>query len=465
MNTQALRATRSLRLPLVAALAAFAAVASCSSESSAPDDGDTPASGPTYYRDVKPILDGRCVTCHDAGEIAPFSLTSFKEAEQVKDQLVAAVTARIMPPWSAARGHKDYQFDPSLTDDQIATIEAWVKAGAPEGKPEDVGDPLPPVQQTMSRVDATLSMPVTYTPTLTPDEYRCFIIDWPYDREVYVTGFNAAPGNPKIGHHIAAFLIRPDNPFGEEAFNALTRQDGMDGKPGYTCFGGPAGSSPVQIPAMQLGQWVPGQGGGDFPAGTGVQVPAGSMVVLQMHYNLETPGESDLTSLEFKVEDTVERPAAFAPWLNTDWVFGQMKIPPYEADVMYGHIDDPREFFKDFVGNTDVEPGFMIHAVMLHMHQLGKKAMVAIDRADGSRETLLQVDDWDFHWQRLYQLKTPVKFNPGDKMNVECHWDNTEQNQPIIGGVRKVPIEVNWGENTDEEMCVGNLYVSQLAPL
>ncbi|MFO0550988.1 MAG: monooxygenase [Polyangiaceae bacterium] len=417
-------------------------------------DDDTHAPPPpTYYADVKPILDGRCADCHSEGNIGPFALTDYASALENKDGVADIVETREMPPWSAVPGNRDYKFDPTLTDEQIATVRAWADAGAPEGDPADEGEPLAPVSHPLSRVDRTVSMPLAYTPTLAPDEYRCFIIDWPETATTFITGFEAIPGNPKIDHHIAAYLVSPDNPLGQTAFDVLADLDTQDPEPGYKCFGGPAGDAGIPIPAQQIGQWVPGQGGGDFPDGTGIEVPAGSKVVLQMHYSLPNGNDqmaSDMSQISFKVDSSVAHPAAFAPWLDAGWVAGGMEIPAHQKDVRHSKQDDPRNFFSDFIGSVDTTDGFRIYGVMLHMHKLGRGGTVTLIHEDKTEETLLAIEDWQFNWQRHYTFAEPVDFKPGDELRVECIWDNNTDK------------DVNWGEGTVDEMCVGNLYISAL---
>lgn len=417
-------------------------------------EAPTPGESYTYHRDVKPIIDGRCVNCHSDGNIAPFALTSYEQVAAVRDLVRTVTENRSMPPWSAVPGHVAYRFDPSLSDEQISIIEQWVRAGAPEGDPESGGEPLPSVDQTLTRVDKVLEMPVAFEPTVAPDEYRCFVLDWPEATTTFVTGFNARPGNPAIDHHIAAFLVRPDNPFGVGVFDTLAALEAEDEAPGYTCFGGPGGEGDEQIPAQQIGQWVPGQGGGDYPAGTGIEVPPGSKIVLQMHYftgmGVDAPDQS---SIELSIEESVDHSGAFAPWLNALWVFGGMEIPAGDPEVIHQHTADPRGFIETFIGSTDVSDGFFIHAVMMHMHKLGRRGHVAVERQDGSRQVLIEIADYDFNWQRLYHLETPVRLEAGDELTVECVWDNS--------GVGSTPETVNWGEGTGDEMCVGNLYISE----
>ena len=61
--------------------------------------GGTSSSGPTYYRDVAPILDSKCASCHRLGGIAPFSLTTAGDAQSHAAGIVRLTKAGLMPPW------------------------------------------------------------------------------------------------------------------------------------------------------------------------------------------------------------------------------------------------------------------------------------------------------------------------------------------------------------------------------
>lgn len=410
----------------------------------------TACGGPTWYQDVEPIIEGRCQTCHTQEGVGPFALDSYEQASAMAPILAASVEARIMPPWSAAP-ERDYANDHSLTEAQIATIVEWAAADAPEGDPESPGERLPSLSPSLPRVDVSVGVPAPYEPDGAPDDYRCFVLDWPESATRFVTGFEPKPGNSALVHHIAAFLVRPDNLAGESAFEQVRAWDEASAGLGYPCFGGPGNSEvseELRAPIQQLAQWVPGGGAFVFPEGSGIEVPAGSMIVLQVHYYDREEG-SDQTSLDFMTESTVERRAAFAPWLNATWPLGNMTIPAgAETDV--DHVADPREFWTLMTGGLDLDRGFAVHAAMMHMHTRGTGGGAWIERPNGETETILRLSDYDFDWQINYQLAQPARFEPGDLLGVECVFDNPGD------------VALNWGEGTDDEMCVANLYVTEL---
>ncbi len=416
----------------------------------------------TWHRDVQPILQARCVNCHNDGGIGPFDLTSYDKAKAIAGMIKSQVQSRKMPPWGAD-AIRDYRFNPRLSDDQIASIAAWADEGAPQGSASDTPVEVKKNVPKLSRTDVTLKMPTAFTPQKDPDDYRCFLLDWKEKKPVYVTGFAAKPGNTKVVHHIAAFLLNPGGLVTDQTFKEFAKLDADEKGPGYTCFGGPNGKLKSLIPVQQLAQWVPGARGTDFPEGTGILVKPGAKVVLQIHYNMREGPQPDQTAIEFKIDGNVKHPAAYAPWLNPVWPVNPetMKIAAGDATAKHTHKGDPRNFFKQFVGGVKMDNGFDIHSVLLHLHELGKRGVLRIKRKDGTVETLLDVPRYDFNWQRVYWLVKPVRLNAGDELDFACHWDNSESNQPKIDGKTKKSVDVFWGEGTAEEMCVANLYISQ----
>lgn len=398
----------------------------------------------TYYEDVKPILDARCTACHHEGGIAPFSLTDYEDAQTWAPSVAAAIQAGTMPPWPPNADCNDYLGSRELTDEQIDTIVAWNDVAAPMGDPAKEGPPLTDVDPGLSRVDLSLEMAEPYTPQQSPDDYRCFLVPWSdeFSGDAFVTGFRAVPGNQAIVHHVIAFLATP------EQVAAYEDLDAAEAGPGYTCFGGTGGPS-----RTWLGGWAPGGAGSDLPDGLGLQVPAGSMVILQVHYNtLNGAAEPDQTAIEFKVDESVDKVARVVPFANPGWLAGGMDIPADDPDATHAFQRDVTQL----LGGPQT-----VYTAALHMHTLGDHASLSVERADGSSACMLQIDDWDFHWQGSYGLQAPMQLAPGDEIKLECHFDNTAANQPLVDGVPQQPRDVNWGEGTTDEMCLG---IMLLAP-
>ena len=169
---------------------------------------------PTYATDIAPIINGRCINCHQIGGIGGFDFADPEVVQQLAPIIAQQVKSGAMPPWPAA-DIVGYDNDWSLTSDQIDTIVDWSNGGAPMGDLDQMAETIPPVDAGLSRVDLTLTMPQSYGPEPeSGDDYRCFVLDWDSDVATNITGFNARPGNAAIVHHIAAFLVRPDGLLG-----------------------------------------------------------------------------------------------------------------------------------------------------------------------------------------------------------------------------------------------------------
>lgn len=413
---------------------------------------DKPTPKYTYYRDIAPIIESKCLQCHVEGGIAPLALDTYKAAHANRATIQRLVTEREMPPWPPGKDCNEYVGDRSLTDDQIAIIDRWVDEDAAEGKRGDHPAVLTSTVEapTLPRIDASLSMPEAYTPTTTPDDYRCFLLPWE-GGDTNITGIHVTPGDPEVVHHMIAFLAPP----GEVA--SFEDMDADDPGPGYTCFGASGGN------AMMIGGWVPGAVGGAFPEGTGLAIEADSVIIMQVHYNThekEPADVADTTTLNLMTDLVVEKNAVVLPWVKPTWLNGGMKIPADDPEVTHSWSFDPTPYMSLFeLGIPDDTP-FRIYTANLHMHLRGVHGRLSIEHADNTEECLLDIPHWDFHWQGDYMLTNSVVFNPGDQLRIQCDWDNSAENQPEFDGEQVPSTELNWGEGTTDEMCIGFMYVT-----
>jgi len=398
----------------------------------------------TYHRDVAPLVQEKCGGCHVEGGIAPFPLQTYEQVFEHRSEIREAVQTRTMPPWLPGPGCAEYSGDLSLSEEQISLITGWADTGGREGSPSEARFTPPPPPGGLSRVDRELTMPVEYTPQKAPDDYRCFILDWPEAQVRYITGFNGKPGTQTEIHHLVAYLIHPED---TAALHAL---DEAEPGPGYTCFGGPGVQGGV---TAWLGAWAPGSQGGDFPEGSGLEITPGSQVVLQVHYNTSNASPSpDRTSIQLKVDSSVDKKAHVLLWANPEWVTDRtMDIPAGQADVVHRWSYEPLKFLPDITGGTfRKDQPFTVHSSALHMHTLGTHARLEVLRQEGSAQCLLDIPRWNFNWQNTYRFQEPKVVRPGDRLSIECHWNNSAP------GAR----DVNWGDGTRDEMCLGVFYIT-----
>ncbi|MDC0668845.1 monooxygenase [Nannocystis radixulma] len=407
----------------------------------------------TYWRDIKTVLDAKCVGCHSPGNLAPFSLESYADASAVASALPGSIMAGTMPPWPPDAACGTYLHDRSLAEADQETLLKWVELGAPEGDPADA-PPAPPAPEEIE-FDIELALPEPYTPTIAPDEYRCFLLPWPEDQETFITALSVTPGERQIVHHVIAFAIPPDQVADYQAL------DDADADPGYLCYGGPGGQqSGGRVP--WIGAWVPGGDPGDMPEGTGIKVQPGSLVAVQMHYHTYPGARPDQSRIQIRTAASVDKVAAMMPFTNPAWVQGSepMLIPAGEPRVVHNFAADVSNYLPLLFPDGDFQAGdsFMVHAAALHMHTRGVRGSLGL--TGGQSTCLLDIPRWDFNWQGSYQLTQPVTVRPGDELRIECEWDNTAANQPVENGVLQQPRDILWGEGTGDEMCLGILYVT-----
>jgi hypothetical protein len=164
-----------------------------------------------------------------------------------------------------------------------------------------------------------------------------------------------------------------------------------------------------------------------------------------VHYQQPGSGgfEPDQTTVLLRDQAEPVTPLVAVTVVNPSWVLGGMRIPAGDKDVAFSYADEPT---LTFGGKT-----LQLRNVSLHMHERGARGQVSILRADGSRECLLQIDDWSHGWQGEYQFAEPIPLRQGDRVLLECHFDNSASHQRLLNGVPEAPRTLNWGD--DQEMC------------
>jgi hypothetical protein len=426
----------------------FAFLFACSSGgAAAPSTTSGDANAPTYYADVEPILHDRCTRCHQPNNLAPFSLLTKDDVLPKKELIASAVRSRIMPPMPPAQGVDGC---PDIDDVRVMpeterdTIAKWVERGAALGdpkpsRPAPVGDgPLGPPTDIFDN-------PLTYDAPESggTDDYRCFVIDPGLTESIGVSAISVQPGTASIVHHATVFLVPP------ESADAVRKLDADDPRPGYECFGGVGIAS-----AAAAGGWVPGMTALPPPrAGLGGWLLPNWTMVLQVHYNFANGRGSDRSSV---VAWRAKQPIVETP--------GGLLLGDWAIDLPAGQNSIVRSVTGDVV-DANATPALgqvregLVYAVWGHEHLLGKSFRMDLVHADGSSSCLLSIPKWSFHWQAVYQLKTPVAAHAGDHVRVTCEWDNSAENQPLVDGVRQPPREVKYGEGTSDEMCIGTLAV------
>lgn len=368
-----------------------------------------------YAKDVAPILQRRCQTCHRPGQSAPFSLLDFDDASQWSAMIREVVVERRMPPWHADARHGQFSHDRRMTEDEIAIVRGWVDAGSPPGDLSKAppakswptgwarGEPDAIVSVAPRKVAAEGPQSLQFTRVETSQTDRLFVEDR------WINGAEVRPSRPEVVHHISVYIVPP----------------GEDGPP-----------RDVSGKFGILG-WAPGAPSYHFPPGAAMKIPKGSHLVFETHYtpNGTETEDAPIMGLWFAKERPQRELILDSP--------GNVKlsIPPR----------DP--LFRDDFTYEFPFPAKLL-GLMGHMHLRGRAFRFDAIYPDGRRETLLSVPRYDFSWQTFYWLKEPKDLPRGAKVIVTGWWDNSAANPLNPNPAARVTV----GPNSANEMLSGWMF-------
>ena len=371
----------------------------------------------TYANQISRILQKRCLECHRTGEIGPFALDDYDEVAGWADMIAEVVEDQRMPPWHAEPGHVSYRNDRSLTDEEKQLIYRWVENGAPEGDPSELPEPVKFVADWQLSSAPDLDLDITEEPFVVKAEgfldYRYFELDYEFEEDKWMVAAEMLPGNRRVVHHMLAFARAP----GEDLRGAE---------------GGARGF---------LSAYVPGLRAEPYPDGMAKFIPAGSKIIVQMHYTPIGREQTDQSRIGFWFVDAdeVTHEVVTTSALKTDF-----RIQPYKDD-------------QSFTAYSDMDhDNYQLLSMMPHMHLRGKAFQYTLVDADRKSRTILNVPNYDFNWQTSYRLDEPLLLEPGSRVICEATFDNSAENPNNPGPEKRV----GWGDQTWDEMLIGYYDVS-----
>lgn len=380
---------------------------------------------PTYADDIAPLIQKNCQSCHRDGEIGPMPFETYEQVRKYAANIVSVTESKLMPPWKPVDGHGEFTNKRKLTTEQIALFKKWADSGTPSGELSNAPkNPEYPKGWQLGTPDLVLSMPAKWRVAPSgPDVYRCFVLptNLTEDKEVVAVEYRA--GNKRIVHHVIGFI---------DVNGEGRKKDEAEDGPGYTSFGGPG-----FMPFGEVGGWAPGNMPAFLPNGIGRKLPAGSDVVIQMHYHPNGQAEDDITQVGlYFAKKPIQK---------------QLRIIP----VVIRNLDIPAGDANHWVEATFPVPvdADVIFAVP-HMHLLGRQIEMWATLPDGTVKPIIRIDDWDYQWQDNYFYKEPLHLPKGAKVTLKARYDNSEANPR---NPNSPPKKVAWGEETTDEMCIGFL--------
>jgi len=387
-----------------------------------------PVSLTTFYKDVVPILQDKCQSCHRGGEAAPMPLVTYEQTRPWARKMAAAVKMRMMPPWFADPRYGHFANDPSLSAEQIATITAWANAGAPAGDAKDAPAPRKWSEGwNIPQPDVVVKMPKpVQIPARGEVEYTYEIVATHFAEDKWVQMVEVRPSSATHVHHAVVYIRPPDSswlrhaPVGEP-LTASMLSDPEERRQAH------------ETTSDLLLVYAPGSAPDRWADGMAKFVPAGSDLVFQMHYTTNGDAASDETSVGLVFAGSPPKQRVVTLQLNNH----ALMVPP--------GADDFRVQVQGTLPNDATLLSFFPH-----MHLRGKRFEYDIVHDDGSVETLLRVN-YHFHWQLSYKLAQPRELKAGTKLRAVAWYDNS-RNNPHNPDPEKM---VTWGDQTSQEMMVG----------
>jgi mono/diheme cytochrome c family protein len=496
------------RVPLIVLPVVFAVVVSaCASKTSSTSSKASSTAAPTsstaasitaapvdkapadnkvsFAKDVVPILQDKCASCHTANGpgVSHLDLTTAEGAAAAAADIGGVVSARAMPPWPAANGGLKFKGDRRLTDAELATIVGWANDGASLDVPATT--PLVATKPVVTplRRDLVLKGQPYKGSTALGDEYRCQVYDPKITKPSFLQGMDVEPDQTRVVHHGLLFHGKANTRAQAEALDAA--QPGS----GWTCFGLPTLGAAPEDDLSQIMSWGPGQAPSVLPADTGVAMEAGDFFVVQIHYHYDEateqlpPDESSLV-VDFANDATIAAAGGKLAPVTLSLYLGPAEIPcstkqagplcdrsaalaklsesygPEAAFLADGLLAVCGAKVSDFAAMTSgvassscdlpAEPGEII-SIWGHQHELGATFRMTLNPGKPDEKVLLDIPRWAFEWQLNYEPVEKVVLKPGDVIRVECSWDRSR------AASGKDPRYIVWAEGTNDEMCFSQI--------
>ena len=389
----------------------------------------------TFNKDVLPILQNNCQTCHRPGEIAPMSFLTYKDTRPWAKAIKSAVVSRQMPPWFADPSYGHFANDRTLSDRDIKTLIAWADNGTLEGDAKDAPAPRTFHEGWNLKPDMIIEMPMdVQLPATGTINYKSILVKANFPEDTWVVAAEMRAGNSQAVHHMRA-IVRPPN--SEWMKNAI---------PGVAYEAGDAEIGRQAPESDLLGKFNPGLGAQDFSTFESAKfVPKGSDIVFSMHYTATGKPATDRSKVGLVF---AKHPPKFRYFVS-DGPTGSNLIIPAGAENA--------EVVSEMTTQADTQLVYL----QPHMHLRGKDYEVRLMFPNGKSETIFKAK-WDFNWQVGYDLEKPIALPKGTRIVGIAHYDNSANNKfnpdpskPVI-----------WGNQNWEEMqnCFMGFLVDPAGP-
>jgi hypothetical protein len=408
---------------LFAAFALLTATAAAAQNLPERLNGAPPA--PTFYKDVLPILQANCQTCHRPGEVAPMSLLTYEDARPWARAIKTAVATKKMPPWFADPAVGHFSNERRLSPRDAETITAWVDAGAPGGNAADAPPPLTFNTGWNLKPDIVIEMPKPFElPARGTINYKYIVVKGVFTEDLWVSAAEMRPGNPAVLHHGKVWVRPPGSKWMETAVPGEAYEN--------ESHRAILGRNAIEEGNDIIGKFNPGLGAQRFDIeGAAKFIPKGSDLVFELHYTTSGTPTSDVSKLGLVL---AKEPPKQRYYFHAGPTATNLAIPPGDGNA---------QVVSEI---TFGEPAKLVYA-QPHMHLRGKDFELRLVTPGQAPVSVLK-GAWNFDWQMGYEFAEPIALARGSKLQLISHFDNSPANRHNPDASKLVV----WGPQNWDEM-------------
>jgi peroxiredoxin len=369
----------------------------------------------SYAREIAPIVQSRCVECHQKGGIGPFAMNSHEALAGWGPTIREAVLTKRMPPGQIDSEFGEWADVHVITAQEQATLLHWIDAGAPK---DGDNDPLVKIAERadskwrLGKPDLVVEIPPQEVPATGVLDYRYVTLPLGLDKQTWVRAYEFYIDNPRVVHHITT--------------STVTVGENDDENPNddtSTGFAGFAPGKPLLV----------------YPDNVGYKVGPGTAIRASLHYTPNGKAVTDRSQIGLYFRDSA--PAhEIRRWSPGTREF---TIPPHAHDYPVS-------------AERTVKADTYVFNLQPHMHFRGKRVSYTAVFPDGTQKKLLSVPNYQFNWQMIYTPKSPIFLPAGTKIVAEGAFDNSTMNLNNPAPDR----EVRFGIQSWDEMFLAHMQIA-----
>ena len=365
----------------------------------------------SYAKDVAPILEAKCVACHQEGGIGPFAMTNYEMVKGFSPMIREVLRTDRMPPYNADPHVGKFSDSKNLSPAEIKTLVHWVEAGSPRGEGVDPLGAVKHVAQEwpLGKPDLVLNVPAYTIPATGVVDYQRPAMMNPLTEGKWIRASTVKPGSRQGVHHL---------------LTGWMAEMPADGRSSETKWQGGVGGYAV------------GSESSIAPANIGTYLPPGGAIGFQAHYTPFGKEEVDKSQIALYFYDKPPEMIMHSVVIMDPTIV----IPANEGrhqEVAY--VKFPKEA--------------LLYSAFPHAHYRAYSSDLWIEYPDGKQKLLLSLPRYDFNWQRDYTFAEPIKVPAGSKLIAHYVYDNSKRNPSNPDPT----IQVTWGEQSFQEMLFTSL--------